>query len=91
MVAAHGTYRYDIFTQPASGGSVTQLTTKGTTGAPQNLFPCFSPDGQQISFASGGLQWGDFDIYRMKSNASGKAVNLTAKRTGSFRIPAWRL
>ena len=91
-VAVRGTYRYDIFTQPASGGTVTQVTTKGTTGAPQNLFPCFSPDGQYLTFSSGSSMSAvaEIDIYRIKADGSGRASNLTGKRTGSFRIPAWR-
>jgi len=93
MVAVRGTYRYDIFTQPASGGTVTQVTSKGTTGAPQNLFPCFSPDGQYLSFVSGSGSTApilEFDVFRIKADGSGKATNLTGKRAGNFRIPAWR-
>jgi Tol biopolymer transport system component len=92
MVAARGTYRYDIFTQPASGGTVTQVTTKGTTGAPQNLFPCFSPDGQYLTFSAGSSMSpvAENDIYRIKADGSGRASNLTGKRTGSFRVPLWR-
>jgi Tol biopolymer transport system component len=92
MVAVRGTYRFDIFTQPASGGTVTRVTTKGTTGAPRNMFPCFSPDGQYLTFSSGTAlyPWGGVDIYRMKADASGKATNLTGKRTGSFTVPKWR-
>ncbi len=92
MVAVRGTYRFDIFTQPASGGTVTQVTTKGTTGAPRNMFPCFSPDGQYLTFSTGSAlyPWGGVDIYRMKADASGRATNLTGKRTGSFTVPKWR-
>ena len=91
-VAVRGTYRYDIFTKSASGGTVTQVTNKGTTGASQNLAPCFSPDGQYLAFSSGSsmMPLAEIDIYRMKADGSGKATNLTGKRTGSFRIPAWR-
>ena len=89
LVTVRGTYRYDIFTVSASGGTALQVTTKGTTGAAQNLFPCFSPDGQFLSFASGSSLFA-FDIYRMKADGSGKAVNLTGKRTGSFRYNMWR-
>ena len=41
-----GSYLYDIFTIPAAGGKETRVTTKKTTGAPANRFPCYSPDGQ---------------------------------------------
>ena len=84
-----GTYRYDIFTIPAVGGTALQITTKGTTGAAQNLFPSYSPDGQYLAFASGASLFA-FDIYRIKADGSGKAVNLTGKRTGSFRYNRWR-
>jgi hypothetical protein len=30
------------------------------------------------------------DIYRIRSDGSGKPVNLTGKQSGSFRLPAWR-
>lgn len=89
LMAVRGTYRYDIFTIPASGGTAFQVTTKGTTGAAQNLFPCFSPDGQYLSFSSGSSLFA-FDIFRIRSDGSGKAVNLTGKRTGSFRYNLWR-
>ena len=92
QVAVRGTYRYDIFTQPASGGTVTQVTSKGTTGAPMNLFPCFSPDGLYLTFSSGS-SWAPVDgadVHRIKADGSGRASNLTGKQTGSFRIPAWR-
>jgi|PlaIllAssembly_1097288.scaffolds.fasta_scaffold05286_2 Tol biopolymer transport system component len=91
-VAVRGSYRYDIFTQSASGGTVTQVTTKGTTGASQNLAPCFSPDGQYLAFSSGSsmMPLAEIDIYRIKADGSNKAVNLTGKRTGSFRNPTWR-
>jgi Tol biopolymer transport system component len=93
MVAVRGTYRFDVFTIPAAGGAVAQVTNKATTGSPQNMTPCFSPDGQYLSFVSGSgttapLQ--DFDVYRIRSNASGKAANLTGKQSGSFRRAVWR-
>ena len=52
----------------------------------------FSPDGQYLSFSSGSLMAPikDFDIYRIKADGSGKAINLTGKRTGSFRYHVWR-
>jgi len=89
LVTVRGNYRYDIFVVSASGGSATQVTSKGTTGKPQNLFPCFSPDGQSLSFSSGDA-WYDNDLYRIRADGSGKAVNLTAKRAGDFRLNFWR-
>lgn len=88
LVAVRGDYRYDIFTIPAYGGAVLQVTSKGTTGKPRNIFPCFSPDGLNLSFSSGDA-WGAH-IYRIKADGSGKAVNLTGRRTGFFRKNFWR-
>lgn len=90
LVAIRGGYRYDIFTIPASGGVATQVTSKGTTGAPQNRAPCFSPDGLNLSFASGPSATGRYDIYRINSNGAGKATNLTGRRSGSFFYNLWR-
>jgi hypothetical protein len=89
LVATRGNLRYDIFTVPDSGGYEVQVTTKSTTSATQNWNPSFSPDGQYISFAAGDWFKG-FDIYRVKSNGSGKATNLTNKRPGSYRFNVWR-
>jgi hypothetical protein len=89
LITVRGTSRYDIFTMSASGGTALQVTSKATTGAAQNLFPCFSPDGQYLSFSSGASLFA-FDIFRIKADGSGKAVNLTGKRTGSFRYNGWR-
>lgn len=89
LVAVRGSYRYDIFTIPAWGGSAFQVTNKGTTGRFQNRFPCFSPDGLNLSFSSGDSLYASH-IYRIKADGSGKAVNLTAKRAGSFSYNVWR-
>lgn len=92
LVEYRGTFLYDIFTIPSSGGPTTRVTSKKTTGSPANMFPCFSPDGQYLSFSSGSLMAPikDFDIYRIKADGSGKATNLTGKRSGSFLYHAWR-
>lgn len=89
LVTVRGTYRYEVFVIDAAGGPATQLTSKGTTGRPQNLFPCFSPDGQYLSFSSGDA-WYANDLYRIRADGSGKAVNLTGKREGDFRWNVWR-
>jgi len=69
-----------------------QVTSKKTTGASSNRRPSFSPDGQQLSFSSGssGSPLTRYDIYRIRSDGSGKAVNLTGKRDGDFRYHVWR-
>jgi len=93
QVAIKGTYRFDIFTIPAAGGVPKQITYKGTTGSPQNYFPCFSPDGQYLAYGSGSLSWPlvDFDVYKIRADGTGKAVNLTARRAGDFLGPVeWR-
>lgn len=84
-----GNYRYDIFTISSGGGPATQITRSKTTGRPQNRDPCFSPDGQYLAFSSGD-PWYSNDIFRIRSDGSGKAVNLTFKRAGDFRQPYWR-
>ena len=89
LVGVRGSYRYDIFTIPAWGGSAFQVTSKATSGKPQNKFPCFSPDGLNLSFSSGDSLYASH-IYRIKADGSGKAVNLTAKRAGSFSYNVWR-
>lgn len=92
LVQVRGSYRYDIFTIDAISGAVVQVTSKATTGKPANHFPRFSPDGQYLSFASGSILGPimAFDIYKIKANGSGKAVNLTGKRDGDFRYHVWR-
>jgi Tol biopolymer transport system component len=46
----------------------------------------FSPDGQYIVWVSGSSIWPlvDFDVYSIRADGTGKAVNLTAKRAGDF-------
>lgn len=93
LVAVRGSSRHDIFTMDAAGGPLTQVTSKKTTGAPANVVPEFSPDGQYLLFSSGTLPgfFQDFDLYKIKADGSGKAVNLTAKHDGSYRgVNFWR-
>ena len=51
------TYQGDIYTVPANGGRAIQLTTNSA----HDTRPIWSPDGQQIAFASDRL--GSMDIY----------------------------
>jgi len=90
-VQVRGSYRYDIFTIDAVTGAVAQVTSKRNSSA-ANRFPSFSPDGQYLSFsgASGAGQFWPYDIYKIRSDGSGKAVNLTGKRDGDFRYHVWR-
>jgi Tol biopolymer transport system component len=84
-----GSYRYDIFTIPASGGPEMQVTNKGTTGAFVNMTPCYSPDGLQIAFSSGLLQ-GDRALYRISQDGSGKAVKIVGAKGQDWRTCHWR-
>jgi len=92
FVEMRGSYRYDIFTTDIMTGKVVQVTGKKTTGSPTNRNPEFSPDGQYLAFASGSIVGPimPYDIFRIRSDGSGKAVNLTGKRDGDFRRPVWR-
>jgi Tol biopolymer transport system component len=92
LVAIRGSYRFDIFTIDVMTGAVVQVTSKKTTGSFANRDPQFSQDGQYLVFASGSLTapFTDHEIYRIRSDGSGKAVNLTGKRDGNFRRPIWR-
>jgi Tol biopolymer transport system component len=84
-----GSYRYDIFTIPASGGPELQVTSKGTTGAFVNMTPCYSPDGLQIAFSSGLLQ-GDRALYRIPHDGSGKAAKIVGAKGQDWRTCYWR-
>jgi len=92
LVLLRGSYRWDVFTIDAMTGVVVQVTSKKSTGSSSNRRPSFSPDGQYLSFSSGssGSSFTAYDIYRIRSDGSGKAVNLTGKRDGDFRYQVWR-
>jgi hypothetical protein len=92
LVQIRGSYRFDIFTIDVLTGAVSQITSKKTIGSPANRFPSFSPDGQYLAFSSGSITGPVMpsDIYKIRSNGSGKAVNLTGKRDGDFRWHVWR-
>jgi len=82
----------DIYTVPATGGKETRVTTKRTTGQPANRHPCFSPDGQYLSFASGDPSkfYTESRIYRMRADGSGKAVSLYGRRGPVIHGHVWR-
>jgi Tol biopolymer transport system component len=89
--ARNGEYRYDIYTMPAFGGAATRITTPTTPGGTHNEIPSYSPDGQYLLFVSSdGSFERDRDLYRIKSDGSGKATNLTGKQKGFFGINRWR-
>lgn len=64
------TYKGDIFKVPAQGGQAVQLTSQGS----YESNPVWSPDGNQIAFASD--RKGNFDVYVMSKNG-GTAKQLT--------------
>lgn len=64
------TYRGDLFTVPAAGGTASQLTQH----AAQDMMPVWSPDGSQLVFASD--RHGNFDLFVMPATG-GEARRLT--------------
>ena len=90
-IEVRGAVRNEIFTIDASSGAVTQVTSKRNVGTSDSRFPSFSPDGRYLSFSSRNVNaFSSFDIYKVRSDGSGKAVNLTSKRDGDFRYHVWR-
>jgi Tol biopolymer transport system component len=86
----HSIVRTDVFIMSSSGGAQTQLTTKSNTHTSINIHPSWSPDGASITFS--GMPNGQplRHIYRVRSDASGKAVDLTPESDHSFAAPQWR-
>jgi Tol biopolymer transport system component len=82
--------RTDVFIMSSSGGARTQLTTKSNTHTSINIHPSWSPDGTSITFS--GMPNGQpvRHIYRIRSDASGKVVDLTPDSDHSFAGPQWR-
>jgi Tol biopolymer transport system component/C-terminal processing protease CtpA/Prc len=63
-------YKGDLYTVPVSGGDAKQLTMH----VAHDYMPVWSPDGQNIAFASN--RFGNFDIYLTSVNG-GNATRLT--------------
>src|SRR5262245_35432246 len=63
-------YRGDLWTVPATGGTATPLTVHPAYDG----FPIWSPDGTRLAFASD--RYGNFDIFTMLA-AGGDATRLT--------------
>ena len=72
-------YKGDLFTVAATGGSARQLTTNPAYDA----YPVWSPDGKQIAFAS--TREGSFDIYLIDKNG-GTPKRLTTHSADEYPI-----
>lgn len=70
-------YQGDIYTVPATGGKATQLTTHPA----HDTRPVWSPDGQQIAFASN--RDGNFDIFVMPKDG-GAPKQLTTHSANEY-------
>lgn len=81
--------RTDIFSIQEAGGSEIQVTNKANIGTTWNSVPCYSPDGQNISFLSG-EQTGYRALYRIPANGSVKAVKIYGGRNTRFGYHTWR-
>jgi len=75
-------YDLEIFVIDLENYSIQQLTkAKG-----HSEHPSWSPDGEYITFMSD--RDGDWDIYYMKSDGSGKDIKIT-NNTATDRYPSW--
>ena len=70
-------YKGDIYKVPASGGEAIRLTTQDS----YDSSPVWSPDGQEIAFASD--RYGNFDIFIMSADG-GNARRLTTHSTAEI-------
>lgn len=70
-------YQGDIYTVPASGGKARQLTTHSS----HDTQPVWSPDGQEIAFASN--RNGNFDVFLMNKEG-GEPKRLTSNSTDEY-------
>lgn len=91
-VNVKGSSNYDIFTISASGGTATRITGVTSGARKSSTYPGYSPDGQYLLYLSDDNNYGgtERDLYRIKSDGSGKATNLTGKQTGLFGRNLWR-
>jgi Tol biopolymer transport system component/C-terminal processing protease CtpA/Prc len=71
------TYRGDLYTVAATGGTATQLTQHQA----QDMMPVWTPDGRQLVFASD--RHGNFDLFVMPA-AGGEARRLTFHSSDEF-------
>jgi WD40-like Beta Propeller Repeat/Bacterial Ig-like domain (group 2) len=79
---AAGSVASSIYTVPAAGGSVTNLTSSSTA---HDYKPAWSPDGAKIAFQSN--RDGNYEIYVM--NVDGSGVARLTNDPGPDAEPAW--
>jgi Tol biopolymer transport system component len=87
--------RIDIFSIPESGGAELRITSKSTTGATVNVSACYSPEGDYISFSSGGYPTlnepgGGRALYKIKADGTGKAIKILGAKGQSWHFNRWR-
>jgi Tol biopolymer transport system component len=87
--------RIDIFSIPEGGGAELRITSKSTTGATVNVQACYSPDGQYLSFSSGGYPTvnepgGGRALYKIKADGTGKAIKILGAKGQSWHFNRWR-
>jgi Tol biopolymer transport system component len=87
--------RVDVFSIPENGGAELRITSKSTTGNPVNEHPCYSPDGQYLSFSSGSqislnALSGNKALYRIKADGTGKATRIIGATGQSWGFNHWR-
>jgi Tol biopolymer transport system component len=87
--------RIDIFSIPETGGAELRITSKSTTGSTVNQQACYSPDGQYLSFSSGGYPTlnepgGGKVLYKIKADGTGKAIRILGAKGQSWHFNRWR-
>jgi Tol biopolymer transport system component len=87
--------RIDIFSIPENGGTELRITSKSTTGATVNQQACYSPDGDYLSFSSGGYPTvnepaGGKVVYKIKADGTGKATKILGAKGQSWHFNRWR-
>ena len=85
----------DIFSIPEGGGAEVRITSKSTTGSPVNMQPCYSPEGQYLSFTSGSqisinAPTGDKVLYKIKADGTGKPIKIIGGKGQSWHFNRWR-